>query len=403
MKYRETILAISRYIALGTTVLLLVVNSPALAGEHEDHSLQMNPVQKALYECENLPLQVNSTQKALYEYALIADAAYGKPISNSCRVKADKQPIALPEYHQFPLLSEDHETEGHKIKWKNQILEYWRPDLFPKPNEMGQYISDDGITYITCSYDGITPQLALTWKKFQRTLENPDAPIEIGIRLKILPVISRLLLPPNEELGIIQLNRNPPSEDEPEELVAIRGTDFTKIPQIMASMYALLSGSCVYEMAASLVKFIGSSLSAGRFSVVGHSLGGGATQYIVQNHINRQNSNVTFSAYSFNAIGLATDSKRLSTGNDRLASLYSYVIDGEIVSWFGEQLGRTQAGTIIRYLPPDSWPDTGVLTYIKNIIDWEQWESIRRHRLSTVQQGLCECLNGHGAIQLSLP
>ena len=243
------------------------------------------------------------TQKALYEYALIAGVVYADHPTNNCFVEATQQHIEIPKHKLVPLLAEDVD-----YRWKPQILERWTSDHIPRPDNLGRYIGDDGVTYLTCTYDNVLPQIALTWKELWQTLDNnEDMPVPIGLYLELLAVLPRAFLPPNEELGIIQLKRDPSSSNEPEDLVAIRGTDFTRIPQIMASLYHLLNGSCVYEMAAIVVSVVGSEPSTGHFSVVGHSLGGGAAQYIVHDHAKhqwRQNTNVNFSAYSFNSIGI---------------------------------------------------------------------------------------------------
>ena len=376
---------ILRYLPLCAVLLIFASIQPVLA-----------------QDCSSLSTQTSRTQHTLYEYALIADAAHGHPSSNSCLVEATQRRLSMPRLHRVPLLPEDIET-----RWKPQILERWRAEIFLQPSDIGRYIGDDGVTYITCAYDDITPQLALTWTEFWRTRENEDAHSDIGVSLRVLAVISRTTLPPDEELGVIRLSRDPPSSSEPEKLVAIRGTDFTKIPQIMASVHHLLSGSCVYELAALVVSEIGHEVSSGRFSVVGHSLGGGAAQYVVQdyaqhpwrNPANRQNYNVTFAAYSYNSIGL----DRSFVGDVDPSILYSYFIKGEIVSWLGRQFGRRQGGSVFRYDPPASWPSTGTLSLVGSILGWNQPETIRRHRLAAVQQGLCQCINGYGSVVLSNP
>ena len=347
-------------------------------------------------ECRNLSAQMKHTQKALYEYALIAEAGYGGSPSNCCLVEANGQRITMPEVEQRPLLPQHIDT-----RWESEFLERWQDPPTP-PDHMGQYIGDNGVTYVACTDDDIAPQLALTWKEFRRISQNEDTLSKVDVYFEIRPVVHRAILPPDEEIGITYLGRVSPLNNEREELVAVRGTDFTRIPQIMASLRYLLSNSYVYQMAAIVVDVIGDEPSAGHISAVGHSLGGGAVQYIVQDHAshpwrnpeNGANSNVMFAAYSFNALGL----DRSSANNADPSNLHSYVVDGEIVSWLGERLERTQAGTVTRFTPSRTWPETGRLEFVNDIIHGEQPESIRRHRLPAVQQGLCECINGQGSI-----
>ena len=347
--------------------------------------------------CSDLALQTNHTQQILYEYALIAEAAYGQPPSNSCYVEQTSSQISMPDHQQFPLRPEDIES------WKNWILERWQSELHP-PEEPGKYNGDDGITYVTCAYDLNIPQLALTWTISRQYQENTEIPLIDVIIPEIRPVIPHTMLPVNEEIGIINLRREPSSPNETEELVAIRGTNFTKISQIMTSLRGLLRSSCVFEILAIVVSDIGSRTSASSISVVGHSLGGAAVQYIVLDHdshprrnpTNRQNSNVKFTAYSFNAIGLDHEFAEKANTSD----LYSYVIDGEIVSRLGEVLGKTQVGTTIRYIPPETWQELGFFSIVNSVLQGEFPERVRRHELSTVQEGLCECINGHGALDI---
>ena len=230
-------------------------------------------------ECYKLSEKMKRAQQALYEYALISEAAYGQTPSNSCPVDATPSRIEMPDVEKRPLLSNMIDT-----KWKPEILERWQANHLGRPNKMGRYIGEDGVTYVTCTYDDLEPQFALTWTEFRRTREDDDEPSKIDVYVEIRPVIPTSSVPRSEEIGIIRLRRDPLSNNIPEELVAIRGTDFTRIPQIMASLHHLLSGSCVYEMAAIVVEIIGNALSTGRVSVVGHSLGGGAVQYIVRDH-----------------------------------------------------------------------------------------------------------------------
>ena len=377
-------MATFRYIAFSAMLLTIAFVHPAFARE----------------ECAALSTQMQHIQRELYRYALISEVAYGQRPSNMCLVEESNQQIVMPEYELFPLLPKHVETI-----WRPQILERWRANSHRRPDRIDRYTGDDEVTYITCTYAGTTTRLVLTWKEFIRMIERDGAPSDIGAYLQVLPVIRSVDLPPSEELGIVKLTLDSDPGRESEELVAIRGTDFTRIPQIMASVNNLLGGSCVYEMAAVVISVIGENVATGRFSVVGHSLGGGAAQYVVEDHTrhrwrnpaNRQHAHVTFRAYSYNAMGIDGSSK----ANLARSGLYSYIIDGEIISSLAEEFGRTQAGTIIRYLPPPSWPRTGLLNVVGNALLGKAPERVRRHRLRAVWQGLCECINGRGSVAIT--
>ena len=348
-------------------------------------------------QCSDLPLEMIYHQERLYEYALIAEAPYGKKPKSSCAVNSTGSRIGMPEVEVHHLLPKEVDS-----KWKPLFYEHWSNGRLPKPDNVGRYLDDNGVTYITCTYDYPMPQLALTWTELRQAKEE-----KVILQIAIQPIIPVSMLTASiplstEEIGIVRLRRDPSSNGKSEELVAIQGTDFTRIPQIMTSIQHLLAKSCVYEMAAIVVAVVGGSKSASQISVVGHSLGGGAVQYIVQDHTrnswrnpaNRRNSNVTFGAYSFNSIGLDPS----YTSATELTYLSSYIVDGEIVSWLGENFGQTQIGTVIRYLPPSDWPEVGWLGVLGDVVQWEQPETIRRHRLPATQQGICECINGRGSI-----
>ena len=330
------------------------------------------PVEQAnSHECKSLSDDLISAHRALYEYALFAESAYGQSESKSCFLEASGQQIISPPHRKLTLLPQKFDE-----RWKPQILERWSHRSISRPEKIGRYIGDDEVTYVTCDYDGtISPQLVLTWTEFRRTQENGEPLPDVDVVFEISVMTPKNILPSREELGLVRLRRDRQSGNEAEEVAAIRGTDFTRIPLIMASINDLLSESCVFEVAAIVVDYIGGRMSNGRISVVGHSLGGAAAQYIVQDHAqhpwrnpaNRPVSSVTFSAYSFNAVGLDPH-----VGGADPSTLHSYVIDGEFVSsWLAPQFGRTQAGSVIRYTPPDTWPlgrAVGVLQSLKNAL-----------------------------------
>ena len=161
-------------------------------------------------------------------------------------------------------------------------------------------------------------------------------------------------------------------------------------------------------MAAIVAAVIGERIPAGHFALLVTPLGGAAAQYIAQDHsantwrnpanrtrVTPGDQQITFGAYAFNAIGLDS----MSAGRADPATLQSYYIHGDIVSWLGVQLGQVQAGTVLQYRPPTTWPRVGVLQFADSILTWSEPETLRRHRLPAVKQALCECMNGRGVIE----
>ena len=348
-------------------------------------------------QCEELNQDKKDQLKRLYQYALVAELAYGESPTEFCFVLKTKKQIQIPPHKPIPLTSNDVIN-----RWQGIFSEFWVTGT--NPSSFGRYIGDDGVTYLTCNYDYFGPQLAITWVQTVDP-EGPDDLANVLLSLIIFTAIGERALPRGEELGIVRLTRDPPSRSEREQLVAIRGTDFTRVPQIMASLNDLLANSCVFEMAAIVVAEIGRDDEIYNYAVIGHSLGGAAVQYIVKDHaihkwrnpmhqVPGQNRNITFGAYAFNSIGL----DQASAVQADSATLYSFYVQGEVVSWLGRRSGRRQAGTVIRYHPPDTWP--GIVT-----LRFENWtvrvepEPIRRHRLPAVKRGICECINGYGAVE----
>ena len=194
-------------------------------------------------QCDNRAGDMQRQQKTLYEYALVAERAYGEIHAGHCLVERTQERIEAPGYNSATLLqNEDIDT------WQDQFSERWRADS-PRPHQLGRYPGNDGRTYLTCSYDNFEPQFAITWARTAFSALGPDGinlPVTALIPI-IVPVVGVGLLPPDEELGVIRLRRDPAPEIEQEELVAIQGTDITRFPQIMASLNDLMASSCVLK------------------------------------------------------------------------------------------------------------------------------------------------------------
>lgn len=338
-------------------------------------------------DCFRLQQSSTETQRTLYEYALIADIAYDQRPLKACYVQGQmNQSIKPPFYAISPLL------EQRTLKeWNDLFRENWPSEGDPPatPPEITEISTVGNVDYLGCVRDNTTPLPALAANLLERVRQTDDAPRALLLILEITVFVPRTLLNvwlEDEEMGIITLPQGTVSGHYDDQLVAVQGTDFTRLPQIKASLNDLLGGSCVFTMASIVVDYHRRQLSDGSLVVVGHSLGGAAVQHVAHHQDtqgDRHGSRVEFRGYSFNGVGLDEASAKQVTSS----SLYSYVVDGEVVAdYLGAEAERRQAGTIIRYVPS---------------ADWSAVDPVARHRLSAVQDGICACLNGRGSVEIS--
>ena len=291
-------------------------------------------------QCANLTDHQRALHTSLYQHSLFAQMAYGDAPSHICHNQDSTRLAHTSKFHSQPLLLAD-----AKGRWIPEFRERWRQG--DPPTNIGQYVGDNGVTYLTCSYDNFDPQFALTWATTTFDALGPDqVPVSVTLlNPSVLVVASAGLVPQDEEIGVVRLSRDPPAADgQPDELVGFQGTDITRIPQLMSSLNDLMSNSCVFEMAAIVSSVVSGEVCEGQYSVVGHSLGGAAVQHVVRDFDTNSHrdpsrrstnleacNNVRFIGYAFNSIG-HDDNTAINIGQ---GELYSYFIDGEIISWLG--------------------------------------------------------------------
>ena len=357
-------------------------------------------------QCNSLAADELILQRSLYEYAQVADIASTRlpqwrlerehGLRHDCRVGDTNEQVGL--------------TVSQIVELPSQLLTELREqrDLVHERFEI--YEGNDGRTYLACrSESGVSLSITLT-----EFLIRPALYIYFDIKF-IAP--RRVLRGEIEEVGFVELSRlHGDNESGGERLIAFKSTDFNRIPEFMSSANDLLdpSESCVFDIAAGVVRDIADRFDGRRYyrddryyeviklGVVGHSLGGAAAQYVAMNsdaYMERLNSNddnngVAFNTYSFNSVGLREDS-----GNLDIPTHYSYYIDGEVVTqWARRLFRRTQPGHTIRYVPPETWPETDMINIIDDVIHSRTTEPFRRHLLTTVQEALCQCINGLGLV-----
>ena len=334
-------------------------------------------------ECRTLSPTMRDSQRSLYQHALIAEAAYGRQIAGGTasdpaahcydsttgiRTAYDGLGIGTSVVLLPPIVS----TQWQGLVNELQLRRYYNPQ--------------NGVTYLGCSEERDI-DLAITWTDVLRFLGD-DATARVVV-LEVVLVIADAILPDAEQLGMTRLVRLEPAP--PTEWFAIQGTDFTQHQQVESSVQDLLDGSCVFDVAAIVVGSLREQAPSHLFSVVGHSLGGAATQYIANDRAVRlqqfgaRRRDSVDAYYSFNSVGLRT-----SEFVD-LPTLHSYYVDGEILSGYSTQLGRVQGGHVYRYIPDEN---SGPV--------WDA-NATERHRLPAVQEGLCQCINGDGSLDYRVP
>lgn len=374
-------------------------------------------------QCEELTPEERSTQCALYEYAQIADLAYGSGPAMMCPLGDTGAQVGI---HNDLILELPDVLIGYEMGCE------WRQYPLFESDTIEFHKGDDNVTRLACKREEDV-RLSITWREFL-----VRSTLYIYFDIKFIAPVS-VLLGNEEQIEVTPLRRiGPNKESDEEQLVAIKGTDFNKIPQVMASANNLLepSGSCVFDVAAKYVAYrtekilrddevlyaYGGIHRATHVAVVGHSLGGTAAQYLgalaatsdeylktLKHHENAikesravnprafsKYESERFHTYSFNAIGLPEQ----SLGSYDASRHYSYVIDGEIAShWIGLLFEQEQIGHTVRYVPPDTWPGNSIVTLKGQLFQSDTLEPFRRHKIGVVQKAICECINGTGAVQ----
>ena len=364
-----------RFMILGSILLTLVIGHPASA-----------------QPCDDLPDTIEETLQLLYRYASVSNIPYdGKTSYSVCTIRESGRQI-IPSEDSIMIPS---------TKRASCIA-----------REYTTYVDDHGVTYLTCPSEAFDPQLALTWRERRKPAPSNEEEAfreKVDVLLDVVAIIPQSLLgklPKAEQLGFVELTRVPPlsGSNGIEKMMAIKGTKMPSLlpklfpelrptggvsgEQIMASVNDLMGKSCVFPISAVVVSFYSHDPSISHLSVIGHSLGGAASQYVAKDHASTlgdySSRDYTFRAYAFNAVGL----DGTAAANLDLSALHNYYVKDEIVSWLGRYFDRKQIGNTLQYVPPESdmWNPPGLK------------EAFRRHSLDVVQKSLCECMNRSGSL-----
>ncbi len=311
--------------------------------------------------------QFISYHENLYVNALIAEIAYsGSVPSDSCTISVDGNSKTI-----------DLDTQDIKIISSAQILNDDMLVIVQNGlNQLGwnynihKYVGEDDIAYVGCGDPTAGPSLSLyvSLEKVLRSSTNSSNPIvswlaKVGIRLG-----RELLVGVEEEVGVTKLELD--SAGTSDDVLTLRGTDFTRLAQVSSSLRDIVGDSCVFDVASLVVKH-----DHVTDSVIGHSLGGAIAQHTAKELNCGRTIDRDIMSYSYNGIGLDQTTPSLSC-------LHSYNVEGEFAQDIGRAIGRSQAGNVTRFIPEDNWK-------------WRQGP-IERHKLETVREGICICMNGQG-------
>lgn len=353
MKDRDTPV-VHVHLRLGTVTMLagvcifvvMSVASPAFSQQHE---------------CAHLPTTYEATyeeHKQLYEHALIA--GFPDATQNACSAVDIAQPII----QRFVSVTES-EVDVDGVLRIGALRELVRPD------NVDIYRDRNSHAYISCKKDD--------GNSLARIFVNVSWDRESVFRFHVLVEANHFRRYFDEEMNFHTLHSTDGHEIHTfdPQIVVIENTD--SFGEFVTGVAEIARDSCAFDFMASFVGYLTRSRERESLTVVGHSLGGAATQHVTQ-HPPSNAGNVR--GYSFSSFGLD------SGGKTPTGEVFSYYIKGDpFVERFSD---RDQVGTVIRYNPPF----------------WYGLHSgyLSRHFLESVQDAICKCIEaGRGSLTVEVP
>ena len=267
------------------------------------------------------------------------------------------------------------ELQEGKYQWYDIVAEFRNTG-----RHIGVYESrNGGPAYVVCDSRALDVMLFMELSEFRVPVDDTD--LRPWIVRPIMWVADNSLIDEAIETVTLRKDNNLSDRSFPEQVTAIRGTRPDRLSQWSATVRQLLGDSCIFRLMARVSGHFAYE-SAWNYTVTGHSLGGAVAQYIAQQNATYGNSS-NFRAFAFNAIGInvQVDPKILQ----------SFYIEGDPVPATGEIIGNVQAGLSMHYSPQDT-------------DEWRirtPFDRLKRHMLSSVQQALCDCMNGEGTLNVT--
>ena len=324
-------------------MLLMSVASPAFSQQ---------------YECADLPTATATYEehKLLYEHALIA--GFPDATQDACRAVDISHPII----ERFVSVTES-EVDVNGVLRRGELGDLVTPD------DVGIYRDEIGQPYISCRSD----ERNVLTRIFVNVAWDRDSVFRFHVLIETSSHFRRYF---DEEMNFHTLQSTNGHEIHTfdPQMVVIENTD--SFGEFATDLAAITRDSCAFDFAASFVGHLARNES---ITVVGHSLGGAATQHVAQSP--PRNAGIV-RGYSFSSFGLD------SGGDTSIEEVFSYYIEGDpFVDGFSD---RDQVGTVIRYNPPFWYGlHTGYLS---------------RHFLLSVQDAICKCIEGgRGSLAVEVP
>ena len=212
------------------------------------------------------------------------------------------------------------------------------------------------------------------------TIQWVDAHDELSLLIRI-GVVGASAIEYTEDLRLVQLDSG---DWEEKRWMGIKGTDPFSSKSFLTTILALQGRSCLFdfalEVAASFFKEKCKNHRQPTYfrgSIVGHSLGGMASEYIAieggigfaMEHCKANDESIR--VLSYNSIGWNSGVDG-DIPRNRKRQIYSIRINGEILE--EKFSGRQYLGHLVRYNAPEN--DCG---------------SLCKHKISTVQRSICTC------------
>ena len=362
-------------------------------------SLLMVTTAAAQQGCASLNGHEKLLLRQLYYYSLFAEAAYSERTDSVPEWSCGAGTVAYNPPQGWNNGCSREGACGHFVRSHELEGLYERGDIASDLRKKGWRINvyeprDGGPAHILCGWQPPDAVIFFTWVE-QNPIGVDEASLLTRILVPVFRIYERIPEMLDEELEVKIFEKidefsdmDPPYGDDA--IIAIQGTDRGRLKQILTNLKDLGSnGSCAFEFMAQVVDYYQSDRNRGRFAVTGHSLGGSVAQYVAQQCGGRTASN-GFESYAFNAIGLR------ECDGPNPSNLHSFYIDGDILTDFGEIIGRDRGGRAIQYTPPPR--RRGAST--DEEVWWSDAGAVKMHLLSTAKRGICNCMDGIGSLTI---